>query len=100
MKHIHKTGAFLIKSGILRKSVYNVCGSQQLICRTCQKGIHSAHAQSCANIALYNGTPRICGSENLARDPRDLAPATARAVRLFLYRMMASEAVRVKSTEV
>ena len=28
MKHIHETSAFLIKSGILRTSVYNVYGSQ------------------------------------------------------------------------
>ena len=28
MKHIHQTSAFLVKSGILRTSVYNVYGSQ------------------------------------------------------------------------
>ena len=28
MKHIHETLAFLVKSGILRTSVYNVSGSQ------------------------------------------------------------------------
>ena len=28
MKHIHETWAFLVKSGILRASVYNVYGSQ------------------------------------------------------------------------
>ena len=28
MKHIHETWAFLVKSGILQTSVYNVYGSQ------------------------------------------------------------------------
>ena len=28
MEHIHETWAFLVKSGILRTSMYNVCGSQ------------------------------------------------------------------------
>ena len=63
MKHVHETWAFLVKSGILWTSVYNVYGSQNefvkrvtrvFILRKCSLG--------------QNGPPameyRICGSEN------------------------------------
>ena len=37
MKHIHETSAFLVKSGILRTSVYNVYASQNEFVERVQK---------------------------------------------------------------
>ena len=64
-KHIHETWAFLVKSGILRTSVYNVYGSQNEFVE------HISQEYSfCACVVFGQNCPlsmeqHICGSENL-----------------------------------
>ena len=58
-----KLEPFLVKSGILQTSVYNVYGSQNEFVERVTRVFHSAHAQSWA---IWPSTTdyRICGSEN------------------------------------
>ena len=61
MKHFHETSAFVVKSGILRMSVYNVYGSQNEFVDsvTIVVFLRMRHAHSWAKSPSFDETPYL-----------------------------------------